>query len=144
MRNQSKKSSIVFVTLISAFFFCAVLVVPSLSPLADFGPNANKFNSLGMWKSIGTILLFYSVPLLLYIAGVNAMRFIMAILCGIGIFINLVILAVVCIIMLASDYNASSFLGVIIVCTAVIITNIIWFFVAFRSKRTSTYTLNVR
>ncbi|WP_410985223.1 DUF5391 family protein [Bacillus cereus] len=144
MRNQSKKSSIVFVTLVSAFFFCSVLVVPSLSPLADFGPNANKFNSLGMWKSIGTILLFYSVPLLLYIAGVNAMRFIMAILCGMGLFVNLVILTAVLIITLTSNYKASSFLGVIIVCTAVIITNIIWFFVAFRSKRTSTYTLNVR
>ncbi|MCI0767727.1 DUF5391 family protein [Bacillus sp. TL12] len=109
MRNQSKKSSIVFVTLVSAFFFCSVLVIPSLSPLADFGPNANKFNSLGMWKSIGTILLFYSVPLLLYIAGVNAMRFIMAILCGMGLFVNLVILAAVLIITLSSNYKASSF-----------------------------------
>lgn len=144
MRNQSKKSSIVFVTLISAFFFCSVLVVPSLSPLADFGPHANTFNSLGMWKSIGMILLFYIVPLLFYIAGVNAMRFIMAILCGMGIFVNLVILIVVLIIMLASSYKASSFLGVIIVCTGVIITNVIWFFVAFRSKRNSTYTLDVR
>ncbi|PEY31544.1 hypothetical protein CN354_23355 [Bacillus cereus] len=144
MRNQSKKSSIVFVTLVSALLFCSVLVVPSLSPLADLGPNANKFNSLGMWKSIGTILLFYIVPLLLYIAGVKAMRFIMAILCGMGIFVNFVILAVVLIIMLASDYKASSFLGVIIVCTGVIITNVIWFFVAFRSKRNSTYTLHVQ
>ncbi|EMA6342289.1 DUF5391 family protein [Bacillus cytotoxicus] len=142
MRNQSKKSSIIFVTLVSAFFFCSVLVVPSLSPLADFGPNANKFNSLGMWKSIGTILLFYSVPLLLYIAGIRAMRFIMAILCGMGIFINLAILAVVYIIIHTNDYHASSFLGVIIVCMALIITNIIWFFVAFRSKRNSTYTLD--
>ncbi|ABS23741.1 DUF5391 family protein [Bacillus cytotoxicus] len=142
MRNRSKKSSIVFVTLVSAFFFCSVLVVSSLSPLADFGPNANQFNSLGMWKSIGTILLFYSVPLLLYIAGIRAIRFIMAILCGMGIFINLVILAVVYMIIHTSDYHAYSFLGVIIVCMALIITNIIWFFVAFRSKRNSTYTLN--
>ncbi|EOP62743.1 hypothetical protein IIW_03672 [Bacillus cereus VD136] len=144
MRNQSKKSSIVFVTLVSAFLFCSVLVVPSLSPLADLGPNANKFNSLGMWKSIGTILLFYIVPLLLYIAGIKAMRFIMAVLCGMGLFINLVILASVFIIMRVNDYSLSSVLGVIIFCAAVSLTNIIWFFVAFRSNKMSTYTLNVR
>ncbi|KEK25157.1 DUF5391 family protein [Bacillus gaemokensis] len=144
MANHSKKYSILFMTFVSALLFCSILVAISLSPLADLGPNANKFNSLGMWKSIGMILLFYIVPLLLYIAGVKAMRFIMAFLCGMGLFVNLVILAVVFIIIRASDYNASSFLGVIILCAAVSITNVIWFFVAFRSKRTSTYTLNVR
>ncbi|WP_081584547.1 DUF5391 family protein [Bacillus bingmayongensis] len=144
MRNQSKKSSTVFATLVSALLFCSVLVSISLSPLADLGPNANKFNSLGMWKSIGMILLFYIVPLLLYIVGVKAIRFIMAFLCSMGIFVHLVILVVVSIIIRTGDYNASSFLGVIILCAAVSITNVIWFFVAFRPKRTSTYTLNVR
>ena len=144
MRNQSKKSSIVFVTFVSALLFCSVLVAISLSPLADLGPNANKFNSLGMWKSIGMILLFYIVPLLLYIGGVKAIQFIMAFLCFMGLFVNLVILAAVCITIRASDYNASSFLGVIILCAAVSITNVIWFFVAFRSKRTSTSTLNAQ
>ncbi|MDM5190572.1 DUF5391 family protein [Bacillus sp. DX4.1] len=144
MRNQSKKSSIVFIALVSALLFCSFLIATSLSPLADLGPNANKFNSLGMWKSIGMILLFYIVPLLLYIGGIKAMRFIMAFLCGMGLFIHLVILAIVFIVIRVSDYNASSFLGVIILCAAVSITNVIWFFVAFRSKRTSTYTLNVR
>ncbi|MDZ5606658.1 DUF5391 family protein [Bacillus pseudomycoides] len=144
MRNQSKKSSTVFATLVSALLFCSVLVAISLSPLADLGPNANKFNSLGMWKSIGMILLFYIVPLLLYIIGVKAIRFIMVFLCGMGIFVHLVILVVVSIIIRTGDYNASSFLGVIILCAAVSITNVIWFFVAFRPKRTSTYTLNVR
>lgn len=144
MKNQSKKSNIVFVTLISALLFCAVLVAISLSPLTNLGPNANQFNSLGMWKSIGTILLFYIVPLLLYIAGVKIMRFIMAFLCGAGLFIHLVILAVVFITVQVSDDNASSFLGVIILRIAVSITNVIWFFVAFRSKRTSTHTLHVQ
>ncbi|MFJ8529526.1 DUF5391 family protein [Bacillus sp. NPDC094106] len=144
MRNQSKKSSIVFVTFVSALLFCSVLVAISLSPLADLGPNANTFNSLGMWKSIGMILLFYIVPLLLYIGGVKAIQFIMAFLCVMGLFVNLVILAVVFITIRANDYNASSFLGVIILCAAVSITNVIWFFVAFRSKRTSTYTLDAQ
>ncbi|MBO1581946.1 DUF5391 family protein [Bacillus sp. XF8] len=144
MRNQSQKSSIVFATLVSALLFCSVLVAISLSPLADLGPNSNNFNSLGMWKSIGMILLFYIIPLLLYIVGVKAIRFIMAFLCSMGIFVHLVILVVVSIIIRTGDYNASSFLGVIILCAAVSITNVIWFFVAFRPKRTSTYTLNVR
>ncbi|PEE42750.1 hypothetical protein COL91_05985 [Bacillus pseudomycoides] len=68
MRNQSKKSGIVSVTLVSALLFCSVLVSASLS----------------------------------------------------------------------------SVLGVIIFCSAVSLTNIIWFFVAFRSNKMSTYTLNVR
>ncbi|PFW87557.1 hypothetical protein COL32_27340 [Bacillus pseudomycoides] len=144
MRNQSKKSGIVFVTLVSALLFCSVLVSASLSPLSDLRSNANKFNSLGMWTSIGEILVFYVVPLLLYIAGIKAMRFIMAVLCGMGLFINLVILASVFIIMRVNDYSLSSVLGVIIFCSAVSLTNIIWFFVAFRSNKMSTYTLNVR
>ncbi|PHB30756.1 hypothetical protein COE80_03725 [Bacillus pseudomycoides] len=144
MRNQSKKSGIVFVTLVSALLFCSVLVSASLSPLSDLGSNANKFNSLGMWTSIGEILVFYVVPLLLYIAGIQVMRFIMAVLCGMGLFINLVILASVFIIMRVNDYSLSSVLGVIIFCSAVSLTNIIWFFVAFRSNKMSTYTLNVR
>ncbi|HGE5781290.1 MULTISPECIES: DUF5391 family protein [Bacillus] len=65
-------------------------------------------------KSISTILLFYIVPLLLYIAGIKAMRFIMAVLCGMGLCINLVILASVFIIMRVNDYSLSSVLGVII------------------------------
>ncbi|WP_459501657.1 DUF5391 family protein [Bacillus sp. C1] len=144
MRNQPKKTSIAFVALVSALLFCSVLAVIPLSPLADLGPNANKFNSLGMWKSIGTILLFYIVPLLLYIVGLKAIRFIMAFLCGMGIFIHLVILTIVSFTIRTGDYNITSFLWVIILCAAVILTNITWFFVAFRPKRTSTYALNVR
>lgn len=72
------------------------------------------------------------------------MRFIMAFLCGTGLFIHLVILAVVFIAVQVSDDKASSFLGVILLCIAVSITNIIWFFVAFRSKRTSTHTSHVQ
>lgn len=45
-------------------------------------PNANQFNSPEMWLTIGFILLCYILPLIIYMLGVDMIRYVMAILCG--------------------------------------------------------------
>ncbi|CAG9615052.1 hypothetical protein BACCIP111899_04288 [Bacillus rhizoplanae] len=85
MTKETNKSRVIFMTLVSALLFCSLLIAGSLSPLADSGPRANKFGTMGMWTAIGMALSTYLLPLILYIAGLNIMKFVMAVFCGLGL-----------------------------------------------------------
>lgn len=125
MTKETNKSRIIFMTLVSALLFCSLLVTASLSPLANSGPNANKFGTIGMWTAIGMALATYLLPLILYVVGLNVMKFVMAVFCGLGLLINSVILIVV-----LTMGGFSILLGF---CIATLIVNVMWYFVAFRS-----------
>ncbi|RAL21038.1 DUF5391 family protein [Thermoflavimicrobium daqui] len=129
MTNKAKKYGIFFMTLTSALLFCTMLVIASLSPLAELGPNANQFGSFGMWSAIGIVLLFYILPLIFYMVGINVMRYVMAFFCGLGLLMILTVFVVILIL----DIPVS--LGVIVICIASSIANAAWFFVAFRSYK---------
>lgn len=131
----NKKFPVVIMTLVSAFLFCSMLIASSLSPLAESGPNANQFGSAGMWSAIGTVLIFYILPLIVYLAGVNAMKYVMAVLCSFGMLINLAIIPLVMGIF-ANKMNIP-LLAVIALCIISLIVNTVWFIVAFRSSPTS-------
>lgn len=133
--EKKKRNNVIVMTLVSAFLFCVLVVIISLSPLADLGPNANQFGSEGMWSSIGFILLCYILPLVIYILGVDMMRYIMAILCGLGVFMNLSLIVVIIMTSVFVDAIFPASFGVIGVNIAVLIVNFIWFFVAFRSPQ---------
>ncbi|MBK3494730.1 DUF5391 family protein [Viridibacillus sp. YIM B01967] len=130
---MSNKKSTIIMTIFSAVLFSILLVTISLSPLSKLGPNANKFGSLDMWMSVGKILVFYVIPLLIYIAGMKWMKYVMAVLCALGLFIFVAILGSSVVIGLAQN-NIPQLIGVFIVGSLDIIINSIWFFVAFRSK----------
>ncbi|MGG0184941.1 DUF5391 family protein [Bacillus rhizoplanae] len=125
MTKETNKSRIIFMTLVSALLFCSLLVVASLSPLADSGPSANKLGTMGMWTAIGMALATYLLPLILYIVGLNVMKFVMAVFCGLGLLINSVILIVV--------LTMGGFPILLGLCIATLIVNVMWYFVAFRS-----------
>lgn len=133
--EKKKRNNVIVMTLVSAFFFCVLVVITSLSPLADLGPNANQFGSQGMWLSIGFILLCYILPLGIYMLGVDMMRYIMAILCGLGVFMNLSFIVVVIVISVFVEAIFPASFGVVGVNIAGSIVNFIWFFVAFRSPQ---------
>ncbi|MDA7028308.1 DUF5391 family protein [Bacillus sp. CLL-7-23] len=63
--------------------------------LADSGSHANRFGTLGIWLAIAVVLVFYILPLFVYLLGVDAMKFVMAVLCGIGLLIMITIIAVI-------------------------------------------------
>ncbi|OMI26131.1 hypothetical protein BTA31_14975 [Bacillus haynesii] len=123
-------------SLISAFLFCSMIVTASLSPLAHSGPHANEFGTLGMWAAIGIVLLFYMLPLAVFMAGFDAMKFVMAVLCGIGLIIALTMIPIVLLIGAIGGY-ASALLGVAGLCILLAIVNVIWFIVAFRRPSAS-------
>ncbi|MFD4929733.1 DUF5391 family protein [Peribacillus butanolivorans] len=128
-----KRKGIIFMTLLSAVLFCALLFTISLSPLADIGPNANQFGSSGMWISIGMVLVFYLLPLIIYWLGIDIMRFVLALFCGGGLLINSSIIVAVLVIAKFKDISAIYIASIIGLCLAAIIVNILWFFIAIRS-----------
>nr|MDH3155800.1 DUF5391 family protein [Bacillus licheniformis] len=133
---KTNRVSVMIWTLISAFLFCSMIVATSLSPLAHSGPHANEFGTLGMWAAIGTVLLFYMPPLAVYMAGFDAMKFVMAVLCGIGLIITLT-MSPVFVLIGAIGGNASALLGVAGLCVLLAIVNVIWLVVAFRRTSAS-------
>ncbi|MEC1611781.1 DUF5391 family protein [Bacillus mojavensis] len=130
---MSRKNRVVIMTATSAFLFCAIIAAASLSPLVDTGSSANQFNYIGMWSAIGMILVFYLIPILIYMLGVDAMRFVMAALCGMGLLIHLSTAAIVLMISIFGDHPLSDVITVMVLCLASATVNIIWFFAAFRS-----------
>ncbi|MGE8203605.1 DUF5391 family protein [Heyndrickxia sp. NPDC080065] len=131
---MKSKKKVILMTIVSAVLFCSLIIVTSLSPLSDLGANANKFNTFGMWSAVGMILFFYILPLLLYMVGVNAMKFVMAVFCGFGIVIYLPVIPMV-LVLGATKHIFPDLIGVMVTCFAGIIANIIWFYTAFRSSR---------
>ncbi|MFF3099889.1 DUF5391 family protein [Viridibacillus arvi] len=128
------KKGVIVMTLISAILFCSLLVISSLTPISDLGPNANKFGSVGMWLGMVMILFCYLLPVILFVAGINAMKFIMAILCGFGILIFTATMGTVLVLGFVQNIVPEIFV-VVAICFAAIIVNISWFFVAFRPKK---------
>ncbi|MBK5484877.1 MULTISPECIES: DUF5391 family protein [unclassified Peribacillus] len=128
-----KRKGIIFMTMLSAVLFCVLLITISLSPLADLGPNANQFGSSGMWISIGMILVFYLLPLIIYWIGIDIMRFVLALFCCGGLLINSTIIVAVLVIAKFKDISAIYIASITGLCLAAIIVNILWFFIAFRS-----------
>ncbi|TGA97962.1 hypothetical protein E4665_09850 [Sporolactobacillus shoreae] len=133
-RRQKTRKSVIVVTLFSLFLFVLTLVLSSISPLSALSTHANTFNSAGMWWSIGIALLFYLIPLALYIVGLNFVKIIMAIFCGIGLFTNLCLAVISGVIAAFSDHFNGYGIAIIIISLIAVMINIVWFICAFKLK----------
>ncbi|MDU0156031.1 DUF5391 family protein [Bacillus cabrialesii] len=140
---MSRKNSVAILTAISAFLFCVMIAAASLSPLAGTGGAANQFNSVGMWSAIGMILVLYFIPFIIYMLGVDVMRYVMAVLCGFGLLIHLSSAGFILMFSFFSDHLLSEVIFVIGVSLAAAAVNVIWFVAAFRSvaEKTSANSL---
>ncbi|MGX6413659.1 DUF5391 family protein [Bacillus amyloliquefaciens] len=131
--NQKKKGAVA-VTLLSALLFCLLPVLVSLSPLAETRPNANRFNSAGMWAAVGQIFVIYAVPLILYMLGIRVMKIIMAVFCGIGLIICAAVLLVALLTAISLGQELSLYYGLFVWSGAAFIVNVVWYIAAFRSS----------
>ncbi|UBQ46425.1 DUF5391 family protein [Bacillus velezensis] len=131
--NQKKKGAVA-VTLLSALLFCLLPVLVSLSPLAETGPNANRFNSEGMWAAVGQIFVIYAIPLILYMLGIRVMKIIMAVFCGIGLIICAAVLLVALLTAISLGQELSLYYGLFVWSGAAFIVNVVWYIAAFRSS----------
>jgi|SRR5690625_2264072 len=124
------KNKIILYTIFSAILFTLFIIFSSLSPLAYSGPNANQFNSSGMWGSIAFILIAYAIPLMLYAIHPTSAKVIMAIFCTLGLILALVS----CIVIGIFGYITGTLIaliGVVTIAIAICIINTMWFFKAF-------------
>jgi hypothetical protein len=110
-----------------------MIIVISLSPLANLGKNSNQFNSIGMWLAVGLVLVLYVIPLMIYFLGNEFIKYIMAVLCLIGLLISIgITLFIVAIDHFGKDISTEpTLLGSMICCGLLFLTNIIWLIVAF-------------
>jgi hypothetical protein len=136
MITQNRKSSIILATIVSAILLCSLLIVSSLSSLSDSGPNVNKFGDVGMWASVGTILVFYFLPLIIYVLGIDSMKIVMAVFCGLGMLIVITVLLVMAFMDIFSSNSLIISIGAFGLGVAAFISNIIWYVVAFRASTT--------
>jgi hypothetical protein len=136
MITQNRKSSIILATIVSAILLCSLLIISSLSSLSDSGPNVNKFGDVGMWASVGTILVFYFLPLIIYVLGIDSMKIVMAVFCGLGMLIVITVLLVMAFMDIFSSNSLIISIGAFGLGVAAFISNIIWYVVAFRASTT--------
>lgn len=129
MIKQKNKCKIILITLVSTALFCLLVGMGSISPLANSGPNANKFNSIGMWSSIGIILLIYILPLIIYSLGVDAMKFVIAVFLAIGMLADFSLIAVIFMSNLFAENSLCILIGAI--CITSLMVNGIWFLIVF-------------
>ncbi|KHF40644.1 DUF5391 family protein [Halalkalibacter okhensis] len=129
---QTKNNfSAILLTSLSALLFCALIVVGSLSPLANLGANANQFGDLGMWLAIAMVILCYSLPTILYFLSVSAMKVMMTIFCALGIIIHTFIILVLSVMTFIHVSLTPTILGIFGLSFASILLNFIWLFVVF-------------
>jgi len=133
--KKRKNYSMIFLTLLSAFLFTLFITASSLSPLAQLGKNANQFGSIGMWAAIGMVLILYFIPLLVYVLGVDAMKYVMAVLSGFGLIIAIAAFFIILFIGFIIFRAIQPFAVVVTVCVLLFLVNIFWFFAAFRTSK---------
>ncbi|KZO01084.1 DUF5391 family protein [Pseudobacillus badius] len=134
MENKKKTAA---ATLLSAALFCALIAASSLSPLSEWGRNANQFNSPGMWLAMAIVFILYIVPLSMYMAGFAWMKYVMAVCCALGLLSFLFTLVVAIVAGMVSG-TTLQFIGVLGVCSLAMAVNISWFFIALGSKEKRT------
>lgn len=73
---------------ISMLLFCAVIVLMTVSPLAQYGRQANQLGSIGMWAAISLTIIGYGVLLLFNRLKGRLFRLFLAISVGLAALID--------------------------------------------------------
>ena len=122
-------------TMYSVLLFCILLVVTSLSPMADIGANSNKFGTAGMWIGLIFLLGCYLGPLLLYYSGISLMKYVMSFACVLGS-ISIFFLIISFVIVSIVSPMGVQLLIAIAISTLLLLVNIFWMYIAFSNWKT--------
>ncbi|MFD2133520.1 DUF5391 family protein [Pseudogracilibacillus auburnensis] len=132
---MKKNKWLIMLTCVSAVLFVALIMSTSLSPLAQFGKHANQFGSIGMWSSIGMIFVLYFIPLCIYVAGIDPIKYVMAIFCMLGIIITIAYALIALFLGILFLQGIQNLFIVIIIDLFLLIVNIIWLISMFLSMK---------
>lgn len=129
---MKQKKQVLIWTILSAILYIGMIIVSSVSPLSKMGENANTFNSIGMWTSIGMVVFFYLLFCLPYFLGMSVMKYVMTVCCAIGLmgFISVLGISVV---LLFVKSSSLSMIVLAMIGVAGIIVSIKWFHVTYKN-----------
>ncbi len=127
------KRKVTLFTIVSALLYGLVIILTTLTPLADIGENANQFNTTGMWLAVSMVFICYFVPLILFLSGMTWVKFVMAALCGVGLLSFLPMFLGGSFFTVNNGMSLSLF-ALLVACGAGVVINIMWYFAAFRTK----------
>ncbi|MFQ8900409.1 MAG: DUF5391 family protein [[Clostridium] scindens] len=71
-----KKTTVL--TIILALIWCMIIVLATLSPLAQTGGTSNQFGDMGMWADIGLILVLFLLPQYFYDKGSKGAKIVLS------------------------------------------------------------------
>ena len=130
MKVKANKNKITFLTIVSAVLFTLVTVVASL---ISYGSHSNEFRSGAMWLSVLSIFIVYAFPLILFIIGLDKIKYFIAVIIGafsIGLLISGIIF-----IGLIGNAAMNVVIAELTLCLANLIVNIFWYYTVFGKSR---------
>jgi len=126
------KKQVLTWTILSAILYIAMIIVSSISPLSKMGENANTFNSVGMWISIGMVVFFYVLFCLPYFLGMEFMKYVMTVCCAIGLMGFISVLGISAVLLFVKSISLS-IIVLAMIGVAGIIISIKWFHAAYKN-----------
>jgi len=127
------KKQLLIWTILSAILYIAMIIVSSISPLSKMGENANTFNSVGMWTSIGMVVFFYLLFCLPYFLGMNVMKYVMTVCCAIGLMGFISVLGISVVLLFVKSVSLSTIV-LVIIGVAGIMVSVKWFHAAYKNR----------
>lgn len=132
VKKMEHKKQVLIWTILSAILYIAMIIVSSLSPLSKMGQNANTFNSVGMWTSIGMVVFFYVLFCLPYFWGKEFMKYVMTVCCVIGLMGFISVLGISVVLLFVKSISLSTII-LAIIGVAGIMVSVKWFHAAYKN-----------
>ena len=124
-----KKTTVL--TIILALIWCMIIVLATLSPLAQTGCTSNQFGDMGMWADIGLILVLFLLPQYFYDKGSKGAKIVLAVIIGIFILAVMVIFGLVGLFLLKGVSISLILIAILSVCY--LLLSIGWYILSFRN-----------
>lgn len=126
------KKTQIALTAILALIWVAIIVLGTLSPLAQSDNVGNQFGDFGMWSAIVFILLLFFLPLIFYVKGSKKSFIILAVIIGIFIIGAIVIGATA--VSSISGFNIP-LASIVFLSGAYLVLSIVWFVSSIKRVR---------
>lgn len=121
-------------TIIATVLLCLELILISLTPFAKVG-NGTEFNNTGMHKNLIMVGGSYLIPLLLYSQKVKSMKYVIAIVNGVWLISQPVIVMVALQWIKREVAHGKYICGILVVIVMItFIIEILWYFMCRRRK----------
>ena len=124
-----KKTTVL--TIILALIWCMIIVLATLSPLAQTGGTSNQFGDMGMWADIGLILVLFLLPQYFYDKGSKGAKIVLAVIIGTFILGVMVIFGLVGLFLLKGVSISLILIAILSVCY--LLLSIGWYILSFRN-----------